>query len=339
MPLPLNDIVRLALNSTAIMEADRENNEWHEVTGALSVESPIESESASAGSSGYRNHGSPDRARRLGSLTLSEVSFGARESLRSEAAWASGAGDDYLLHLVMAGALICDLHDAEFAAKPGDIFVVDLARPFRNVTETGGRLLVVNVPRVELDKLCGNAALHGLWLRAHVPVTTVLSTYLTTLAQQAAKLTGSESAAAQHSLLTLVAGALAERIRAERGHRSISHTTLRKRILHYVDAHLSEPDLGPEQIMDRFRISRAHLYRAFEADGGIAGIIRDKRLDLAWRLLVSSPGRRQSIKALSFDCGFSSSETFRRNFKQRFDALPADVHARFGRGEEGVRKG
>lgn len=145
----------------------------------------------------------------------------------------------------------------EVAAKPADIFVVDQTRPFRRLTKGGARLLIVAIPRIEFEKLCSRTMLHGAWLRAHLPVTTVLSAYLTTLGRRSGKLTGNESAAARQSLLTLIAGALTERAGADGSRLFVSHITLRDRILHYVDAHLSEQDLGPEQVMRCFRISRS----------------------------------------------------------------------------------
>ncbi len=45
---------------------------------------------------------------------------------------------------------------------------------------------------------------------------------------------------------------------------------LKHRILQFIDLNIKNPELCIESLMCRFNISRAHLYRAFEAESGIA---------------------------------------------------------------------
>ena len=65
-------------------------------------------------------------------------------------------------------------------------------------------------------------------------------------------------------------------------------------------------------------------YRAFEVEGGIAKIIRGKRLDRAYRILVDEPGRHVSLKEIAYRCGFHDGTQFKA-FKARFGMSPRDA--------------
>src|SRR5690625_4184332 len=91
--------------------------------------------------------------------------------------------------------------------------------------------------------------------------------------------------------------------------------TLRQRVLRYINQNLADPELSPRSIMQHFRLSHSHLYRAFEGDLGVARIIRNKRLDLAYRTILLNKHKPLSIKELAFKCGFSPRSQFSVFFK------------------------
>lgn len=100
---------------------------------------------------------------------------------------------------------------------------------------------------------------------------------------------------------------------------------LRRRVLDFITANLAEPKLGPAFLMRRFQISRAHLYRMFQMDGGVASVIRDKRLDAAYRQLLQRSSQTLSITEIAYDLGFSSSGHFLRAFQARFGVTPSEA--------------
>ncbi|WFU42251.1 hypothetical protein QA640_07195 [Bradyrhizobium sp. CB82] len=58
-------------------------------------------------------------------------------------------------------------------------------------------------------------------------------------------------------------------------------------IKHHIAHNLETDLLTAAELCREFRISRASLYRLFEADGGLAHYIREQRLNLAFRQLLS----------------------------------------------------
>jgi hypothetical protein len=58
----------------------------------------------------------------------------------------------------------------------------------------------------------------------------------------------------------------------------------RKAALDYIDAHLGNALLGPDEIAEAAHVSRASLYRLLAAEGGIGAVLLKRRLDEALRL-------------------------------------------------------
>ncbi len=92
-------------------------------------------------------------------------------------------------------------------------------------------------------------------------------------------------------------------------------------VLDYIDVHLGECELDERMIRDRFSLSRATLYRRFQALGGVSNYIRERRLQLAHRHLQRDPNC--SLTWLLYEVGFASERQFQRSFQARFGMSPA----------------
>lgn len=92
--------------------------------------------------------------------------------------------------------------------------------------------------------------------------------------------------------------------------------------LHYIENHLGE-SLDYEQVADLFHFSPYYFHRLFSAVVGkpIATYIRERRLAKACSLLV---GTDNTITSICFECGFNSSQTFSRAFKNSYSISPTD---------------
>ena len=259
---------------------------------------------------------------RLDSLVLAELTFNAQRYLRTPHAIARSGLDDYLVQIVVSGPPVGEFGDTRERIEVGDIFFVDLAQATYIETQAGRRL-TIGVPRHPLEEMVGRKNLHGLRLKSQSPITMLLRDYLFGLYAVAPRLDGHASVAARDALLTLFSGAIAGENTATPEVQSALQTALRDRVLMFISQQLHDPALGPELLMRRFKVSRSYLYKIFEADGGIAKVIREQRLDLARKKLASTEPQAVSIKRLAFECGFSSSEHFIRLFKSRFGITPA----------------
>jgi AraC-like DNA-binding protein len=305
--------------STSSVEPHRRSEYWRELNSSLRDVSPVDDGGNSALEGSMK-------LRTFGTIAISTHAFSAQ---RWRCEWhhvARGNAEHYRLMLVLAGNGKGDFNNTNLACGPGDLFIVDSAQPYHMEVEAGQRLAMF-IPRAALEKLVGRKNLHGLVLEHASPMNTLLRDYMIGLSKVAHHLPGDESIAASESLITLVAGGFSGLNADSVAQRRTGGRPFRQSVLDYINQHVADPDLDIERLTRRFCISRSHLYRLFEADGGIARVIRDKRLELAYRQLVApSPKQRaRSIKELAYDCGFSGAEPFIRAFKAKFGATPHTV--------------
>ncbi|MEO1661602.1 MAG: helix-turn-helix transcriptional regulator [Pseudomonadota bacterium] len=96
-------------------------------------------------------------------------------------------------------------------------------------------------------------------------------------------------------------------------------------IRNYIDSNLGDVTLLPAQICNMFNLSRATLYRMFEADGGVRRYIQDRRLYSAvWDLAIHGT-QRGRLTEVSEKWGFSSNANFNRAVKAAFGMPPGSL--------------
>jgi len=96
----------------------------------------------------------------------------------------------------------------------------------------------------------------------------------------------------------------------------------RRAALDYIDAHLGNVQLGPDEIADAANVSRASLYRLLAAEGGIRAVLLKRRLDQALRLMLADSKDERSLTDTAKRCGFGGTTQFVRAFRARFGAPP-----------------
>lgn len=99
------------------------------------------------------------------------------------------------------------------------------------------------------------------------------------------------------------------------------------RVIDYIDANIDK-DLTLEGLASVASFSRFHFHRIFRAFVGetLNQYVTRLRLEKAATLLTSNP--KTSITEIAFDCGFSSSATFARAFKEAFRMSASEFRSR-----------
>lgn len=303
--------------STDLVEAGIRDDFWREVTRPFYETTPL------AGSDSQQLEGAI-RAREVAGLWMGSITFNAQRYNRDRRIIASSDLDQYLVAVVAGGGMSGDFAGTGVAARSGDIVVLDLTQPLQSDVTAGGMFSTL-IPREILAKATGHSNLHGLILKAHLPMTKLLTAYLRGLGDLGNQSLVDEAAAVQEALVTILAAAL----RAERPDRGGElrplSAALRQRVLDFIDGNINNPNLGPEFILQRFHVSRAHLYRAFAGDGGVSSVIRDRRLDAAYLELTRTGISGRSIAEIAFSLGFTDSTHFLRRFRARFGRTPSEV--------------
>lgn len=269
------------------------------------------------------------RLRHVGGLTLGSTTFNAQRYKRDKATIARSGLDHYLIHVVVAGSIRGNFDGRDVVAAPGGICIIDLARPYECKVDAGERL-ATTVPRAGIDKLLGRRDVHGLVLRAGHPMTRLLIDYLCGFHAVSGQLSASEDVAVQDALITLLSAGLSNTAPIQDEPASVLGQALRVRALAYIDRHLADPALGPDLLTQRFRVSRAHLYRVFADLGGVAQVIKSRRLDAAYASLLDPRRSMRPVSQVAADCGFRDVGRFRKAFMSRF-GVASDEASKWGR--------
>lgn len=303
--------------STDMVDTNIRDEFWRDVSSIIYDVTPVDDGSAQGlVGSVY--------SRPLGAMILGKTTFNHQICRRTPQTIIRSALDLYMVQLIITGDYRGDFNGVNVYVRPGDIFILDLAQVLDSQKEAGSRISIV-LPRPILEKCMPRRRLHGMVFDRQRATTRLMADYMIGIDRVIGDLKPGEIPAVQESLSILLASAVGNV--SESAEALKVSLPLRQRILDYIDSRLEDPLLGPDMIMQRFRVSRSHLYRAFEPDGGVAKIIREKRLDRAYHLLTNSPSEQIFVKNVARQCGISDGVDFSKSFKARFGILPSEARS------------
>jgi AraC-like DNA-binding protein len=217
------------------------------------------------------------------------------------------------------GAIWWRVEEREFAQRPGDIVVTDFSRP-EEMRARDSTNLVLILPRAELLAAERNLDhLHGLMLRPGTATQAALAAHVDALWRSCPSMTAEETQPVAAATLALVSELLVKPTPG-RWEPNRQNGATNARMLRYVREHLSDPTLGPDALCQRFGVSRAVLYRAFEPLGGVSAYIRSLRLRRAYVEL--SRDAPPPLGRLAASLGFASLDTFRDAFRRKYRFAP-----------------
>lgn len=266
-----------------------------------------------------------------GNALLVDSSVTPVEYDRTPAHIARGGLDHYHIVLCLNGEMWFGAGRRELTLHPGDIGLIDMAPPNRTVLTgpAGGRarLMSLILPRAMLAPRLAHPDSAIAVLPASHPHARLLADRFDALWRSTESEAGGDAAtiAAMLDIVAIAAGGTAETARSVEGAERHLYLAMIKR---HIAGHLESAELTVQDLCERFRISRASLYRLFEPDGGFAHYVQEQRLNRALMLLVAPTSQGTRLIDLAIDLQFSSDSTFVRAFRQKFGLTPGDVRKR-----------
>lgn len=247
---------------------------------------------------------------------------------RTPAHVARGAMDHFQITLCVEGEMRFSSGRREVTMGPGAICLIDMAQPNRTVLRGGGsrtRLMAIILQRAMLaPRLAHPDSATATLLPSNHPHTRLLASHYAALTLPPEPEAGSAEATIE-AIADIVAAAargtadIAAGV--ERAERHLYLAVIKRRIAD----NLETDALTAEELCRHFQISRATLYRLFEADGGLSHYVREQRLNLAFRQLISPSAEDTRLIDLAVGMRFSSDSTFIRAFRRKFGLTPGEL--------------
>ena len=239
------------------------------------------------------------------------------------------ADEEYLqIALARQGSTLVAQDGREAVIGPGDFVLYDSSRPFVFVT-TGSfaysvclhpkRLLPLSAAEMQQVTAVRFDGRYGI--AATVPP------FLSALH----RLDGDELAGPAAAAMTQTVGDLIVALVRSEAPAARSTDLHLHRAQRFVEAHLGEADLSPQDIADACAISLSYLNRIFRASGTTpVEHLREQRLQRCWRALVDPAAAALPIGAVAARHGLPDHAHFCRVFRARFGMTPSARRAQLG---------
>ncbi|MDH0127108.1 helix-turn-helix domain-containing protein [Brucella intermedia GD04153] len=265
------------------------------------------------------------RSGSVGQIRMIELSGEPFHGTRGRSEIATDGADFLGVLLQRSGTTHCQVGDVNTLVGPGDISLWYSGRPVEFHMPGPFQKLCMLIPVRCLEPVLQNpTSYEGVHLAAGNPLAALLGSYLTTLSDQVAG--GQEDTASATADVTLELLAAAFRANAGKDH-ATPRKKLQNRVLQYIEARLSDPELTPAAIAKANGISPRYLYLLFETQGAsVAGWIRQRRLARC-RAALENQDDDQTVCEIAHSWGFSDAAHFSRLFKSAYGASPMSFKA------------
>lgn len=273
----------------------------------------------------------PDRFRgRLdaavsGDIHLFDVQATSHAVHRTPALVAGAPQHYFKFSLIEHGTGMIVQDGRETTLRAGDMGLYDTDKPYSLVFDDDVRMSIVMFPRELLDIPADLLSrITAVRLDGESRIGEMVRPYLSTLAHQITRVDGHIARRLLRTAFDMV-GTLLEYQLGD-ATKSTTQDTLMRRILDYVDEHLSDADLSPSQIAAAHFISVRRLHALFSEQGTtISTVVRARRLDRCYDDLVNPLLSERSVTNIALGNGFVDAAHFSRTFRSHFGVTPSSL--------------
>jgi AraC-like DNA-binding protein len=208
----------------------------------------------------------------------------------------------------------------ELFTQPGELVFADPTVPFATKARTNYDYDVWVLPRKLLDPhLPASQRPRSLVLASQSGLAGIIKAYLDVFGRQIDALDDPEVDVVADNFCRLLAVGCGGRAGEHQEAIRLARLEEAKR---YVNLHLSDPELTPENAAAALKMSLRQLHLLFEPAGtSFAQYVLRRRLEECRAALAGPSG---SITDIALGWGFNSLATFHRNFRQAFGATPSE---------------
>lgn len=261
---------------------------------------------------------------RVGTMTTDGMLVSRRPSHVS-----AEAQDYYLLPIPMGGSLTLTQCGRETSVDCSELAFLGTAEAYSYEQRGANSVHAVRIPGNALRQRARNV---DDWTSVTFqtdsnPMTPIVLSYARTFCENGAALTTTMGDRAADHLLDLVALMLdgADENTDETAIR-IAH---RRRALHVIESRYQDSQLTLGSIASELHMSERYLQKIFaDRNETLSGIIRNRRISEARKLLTNRDSSRASVSSIAYKVGFSDPAYFSRVFRHETGIAPVDFGTR-----------
>lgn len=278
----------------------------------------------------HRRHGFAASARDwpLGDLLVSQASAPARTLVRTARNCAADGIDHVVVRATRAGPLHCRVGDEAITVEPGRLFLGTFAQP-SSIEYPDGPWVAAIVPRRLLAEWDIEAPKTGQPLLRGASAD-LLADFLLSFANRLDGATADEVPLLTEIFRSMMATCLRGDAAPRAAVTEEQAARQRAAIDRLIRREIASARLDADRLVALSGLSRATLYRLYEANGGVAARIRQMRLDRVHAALADPSQRDRPINEVAEAWGFHCTASFNRAFRKAFGTTPGAVRARGG---------
>ncbi|MEP2651742.1 MAG: helix-turn-helix domain-containing protein [Paraglaciecola sp.] len=234
------------------------------------------------------------------------------------------SGKEYLVKFQLRGNGRIEHHGRVAELTPGDFMVWYNEEPIKFEFKKLVKHAVLVIPSKKMHQVCPDIDQYlGLLFDKSETTNSLLSQYVINLTQKVDTISPEIVIKVEHILLELLGTALSA---VELPNESETLTTAAshlKSIKTYIVANLDNPDLSPDYLADKERISKRYLHQLFVNEGiSVSRFIQLQRLEACKKALASPNMENMSITDIALEWCFADVSHFHRCFKAQYKVTP-----------------
>ena len=234
--------------------------------------------------------------------------------------------DHFTVTVVLGGRFEVDVGDGARRIEPGQGVVLDMLQPVSN-RSAHAHIRTVSMARERVAAAAAGVGddLHGR--RIGGDRAAMLADYLDALTQRLAHLDATALPPVTDALVSLIALVLG----APAGLDDAAQREARRagQVRTIIDRHLGDAAFGMADLSRLSGLSRSTLYRVVADRGGVAGLIRERRLERLRQQLLD-PDEARPFATLAYAAGFASESHASTAFLDRFGLRPGQYRVAHG---------
>ena len=233
----------------------------------------------------------------------------------------------YVMAFPMTGSVAFSQDGRTGFARPGEYLLLSELASYELSSDKNARLLMMRIPATELRGRLVSIEDHvSRRFKPNEQMTRLLVGMIRSIAELFINSPPPNPQALATEIISFVALTIGSEDRGAATDVRNARYHLRRRIVDFIESHLSDQSLSPKKIAASSRISLSYLYSLFNDDETtVSQFVQTKRLQRAYEILVADPKGHRTVSEVAYEVGFKNVSHFSRCFSRHFKVAPRDV--------------